>query len=251
MIRCPACDHEQADENRYCPSCGSPLTASGALRSGRSGMDPAQSLGGPTELPRSVSRALGLPFLLLLALAVLVLGADIFAGTHPHQAAAAPAATVTTTATATLMPTATAAATATATATAQATATSTPMPTATVTPLPTPTPLPTATPVPYQTQELRVPPDNVQSITYTMQHPPGRLQGYMLILGANNDIGVRLRDPSGGYLINQSRVANRYAFDVPLPDAGPYTLYLDNSFSLITTKDVTMYARVLGGSIGP
>jgi len=36
-----------------------------------------------------------------------------------------------------------------------------------------------------------------------------------------------------------------------LPDAGPYTLFLDNSFSLITTKDVTMYSRLVGGDTGP
>jgi hypothetical protein len=244
VTRCPACGQEQAAENRFCPACGVRLSDAGTAASGRgdrSRADPIPAT--PSEPERSVSRSLGGPFLLLLAFAVLVLGGVAFASLHPPPAAAVPLSTAT--ATVTADPTLTATPTPTATATAEPTATATPVPTATATPLPTPTP------VPYQTEEYRVPPHRDQLITYTVQHPPGRFQGYILILGGNNDIGFRLRVPSGGYVLNQSRVAGRYAFDVPLPDAGPYTVFLDNSFSFITGKEVTMYSRVTEGQTGP
>jgi hypothetical protein len=173
----------------------------------------------------------------------------VFASLRPPPVAAVPLPTATPAgvpaATATAEPTVTPTPPPTATATATPTATSTPVPTATATPLPTPTP------VPYQTEQYRVAPHQDQLITYTVLHPPGRFEGYILILGGNNDIGFRLRAPSGGYLLTQSRVAGRYPFDVPLPDAGPYTVFLDNSFSLITAKDVTMYSRVIEGQPGP
>ncbi|GEM_PF-7109707 len=262
MTRCPTCTREQADEHLFCPYCGASLTAPGVLPPRQGVLDATDVAGNsPPEPERSVSRALGLPFLLVLALAVLVLGGAVFAETHPSPAAAVPLPTATSTrlatATATLVPTATATPFSTATpaptetATLNPTATWTPVPTATAPPPPTATPRPTATPVPYRTEQFQVPPGVDDSITYTIQHPPGRFTGYVLILGANNDIGFRLRAPSGGYLIKQSRVANRYAFDLTLPDAGPYTLFLDNSFSLITTKDVTMYSRLVGGDTGP
>jgi hypothetical protein len=254
MRRCPACGQEQAAENRFCPGCGVRLSEAGTSGRGRGDRpraDPIPTT--PAEPERSVSRSLGVPFLLLLALAVLVLGGVVFASVHPPPVAAVPlpsatptgVPTATVTADPTLTPTPPPTATATATATAEPTATATPVPTATATPLPTPTP------VPYQTEEYRVPPHRDQLITYTVQHPPGRFQGYILILGGNNDIGFRLRVPSGGYVLNQSRVAGRYAFDVPLPDAGPYTVFLDNSFSFITGKEVTMYSRVTEGQTGP
>lgn len=250
MIRCPACEHEQDADNRFCPSCGARLTESNlaGVRPGVvAGTEGRSSI--PPEPERSVSRSLGLPFLVLLALAVLVLGGVAFAGTHPPAAAAVPLGT----ATPTNVPTVTPTTDPTVTPTPLPTATATPDPTATATPVPTPTatPVPTVTPVPYQTEQYRVPPHSDQMVTYTIQHPPGRLEGYMLILGANNDISFRLRAPTGGYLIQQSRVSGRYAFDLALPDAGPYTIFLDNSFSLITSKEVTMYSRVLDGQVGP
>ena len=261
MTRCPVCGCEQAGGHRFCCDCGASLTASGSSQS-RLGEHPPDAPTGSSapEAERSVSRALGLPFLLVLAFAVLVLGGVVFTGRHPSPLAAVPLSTATATRVATTAPTLVPSATATPystatrlpteTATSEPTMTWTPAPTATATPLPTATPRPTVTPVPYRTEQVRVPPGVDDSITYTIQHPPGRFTGYVLILGANIDIGFRLRAPSGGYLIKQARVVNRYAFDVALPDAGPYTLFLDNSFSLITTKDVTMYSRVLGAATG-
>jgi hypothetical protein len=252
VTRCPACGQEQSAENRFCPACGVRLSDAGMAGPGRGDRWSADPISGtPSEPERSVSRSLGVPFLLLLALAVLVLGGLVFASLRPSPVAAVPLPTATPTgvptATATVDPTVTPTSTPppTATVTAEPTATATPVPTATATPLPTPTP------VPYQTEEYRVPPHHDQLITYTVQHPPGRFGGYILILGGNNDIGFRLRAPSGGYLLTQARVAGRYAFDVPLPDAGPYTIFLDNSFSFITAKDVTMYSRVIERQTGP
>jgi hypothetical protein len=255
MTHCPACGHDQAAENRFCPACGTRLEESGVPGLRQAKLPALGSAATPPPEPeRSVSRTLGLPFLLLLALAVLVLGGVAIAGTHA-PVAAVPLATATPTrvaaATVTAAPTATATPLATATSTTAPTASATPIPTATATPRPTATPFPTATPVPYQTEQFRVSPHGDESMTYTIQRPPARFEGYILILGGNNDVGIRLRAPSGGYLIQQSRVAGRYAFDVRLPDAGPYTLFLDNSFSLITAKDVTMYSRVVEAQAGP
>ena len=247
MVPCPRCRREHDIADNFCPSCGLPAGANGPSA-------------GDSEPVRSLSRVLGWPFLILLAIAVLALSGVIIAGEHrPMAAAPLPSSPATRLPTLTATPAATAISTPdpTRTATPVPTATATPVPTPTATPVPTSTPVPTATPAPtatpnpYRTEEFRVPPDRNQPINYTLQRAPGHLQGYVLITGGNNDIGFRVRAPNGGDLLNQSRVAGRYAFDLTLLDAGPYTVYLDNSFSIITAKEVTMYARLVDGQAGP
>ena len=104
-----------------------------------------------------------------------------------------------------------------------------------------------ATPTPvlpaYKTDTFNIGADSYQTMTLTMDGAPGTLEGYFLVNGGNSDISFSLEAPSGEDLYGPAMVQVRRTIDFSLPSTGVYVLKWDNSFSLLTPKQVTLYWR--------
>jgi hypothetical protein len=58
--------------------------------------------------------------------------------------------------------------------------------------------------------------------------------------GSGNDINFRVTDPTGATILNLGRVSVGGSFDFTAQESGAYTLYFDNSFSLLSSKTVSL-----------
>lgn len=58
--------------------------------------------------------------------------------------------------------------------------------------------------------------------------------------GSGNDIDFWVTDPTGTTILNLGRVSQGTSFDFTAQASGAYTFYFDNSFSLLTTKTVSL-----------
>ncbi|MHB1130797.1 MAG: hypothetical protein ACYC4L_00210 [Chloroflexota bacterium] len=129
----------------------------------------------------------------------------------------------------------------------------TPTPTATATPQPSPTPTtppaPTATPVrptptPSDTprfENLEVPPR--RSVQLSIVASAG--QTLELALMVDSDIDLTITDPTGTVVYGPQRVRRSYTSQLQSPAGGNFLLKLDNSFSIISTKQVLVQYRLL------
>lgn len=131
------------------------------------------------------------------------------------------------------------------------TATPTPRPTQTPTP-PTPTatatPTPSPTPVPTPTQTVvRV---TVQPLSTAMedigvlQRDGGRVTIQVSVKGGRNDVVLSVY--RGDVVVRgPTRVEGQGQVDIQLAAAGDYRVLLDNRFSILTSKQVTITSRIL------
>ena len=145
-------------------------------------------------------------------------------------------------------------ATATNTSTGTATATSSPTPTWTPVPLPseTPTPLPTetptpvpsptptATPIPFQEQSFEVPPRAWALIRIQVENG----QTIEAKVSVDTDVDLVLLDPRGKTVFGPYRVRGSYSLQEMSRRSGEWVLKIDNSFSWLTSKQVTVQYRV-------
>jgi hypothetical protein len=69
------------------------------------------------------------------------------------------------------------------------------------------------------------------------------LEGYLTVRGGNDDIQFYVKDSYGNVVLNVS-VRGRYDFQYSATSEGFHTLYFDNSFSLLTSKQVLIHYRV-------
>ncbi len=77
--------------------------------------------------------------------------------------------------------------------------------------------------------------------TVVLQMPrPGRLSGYVVISGGNDDIKLEIRSPTGQKVVEVQRAQARHDFACPPGEDGPYSVKLDNFFSAVTDKQVTL-----------
>jgi hypothetical protein len=58
--------------------------------------------------------------------------------------------------------------------------------------------------------------------------------------GSGNDINFWITDPEGATIVNLGRVSQGGSFDFTAQMSGAYTLYFDNSFSLLSSKTVSL-----------
>jgi hypothetical protein len=58
--------------------------------------------------------------------------------------------------------------------------------------------------------------------------------------GSGNDINFWITDPTGATILNLGRVSQGRSFDFTAQASGAYTFYFDNSFSLLSTKTVSL-----------
>ena len=67
-----------------------------------------------------------------------------------------------------------------------------------------------------------------------------KVTGSFSVEGGNNDITFKVTDPVGNTIIDLGRVAGGSSFEFTANRDGNYTVIFDNSFSISTTKTVTM-----------
>ena len=70
------------------------------------------------------------------------------------------------------------------------------------------------------------------------------LKAAATVSGGNDDIRFTIEDSYGSVVLNMDRVQGRYDFLYTASTAGFHTMYFDNSFSLITDKQVFIHYRV-------
>ena len=72
-----------------------------------------------------------------------------------------------------------------------------------------------------------------------------------LALMVDSDIDLTIADPTGTVVYGPQRVRRSYNTQLRCPAGGNYVIKLDNSFSLITTKQVLVQYRLLAQSQPP
>jgi hypothetical protein len=58
--------------------------------------------------------------------------------------------------------------------------------------------------------------------------------------GSGNDVNFRITDPQGTTILDLGRVSQGKSFDFTAQASGAYTFYFDNTFSLLSTKTVSL-----------
>ena len=124
--------------------------------------------------------------------------------------------------------------------------TATPVPpsprTATPQPPATPSrPAPTASFEPPRTQSVDVPPR--RNVQVSIPVSAGQLLDLAILL--ESDIDLTISDPSGTTVYGPTRVRRSYTALLSSPTNGNFVLKLDNSFSIISTKQVLVQYRLL------
>jgi hypothetical protein len=67
-----------------------------------------------------------------------------------------------------------------------------------------------------------------------------KVMGSFSVDGGNNDVNFKVTDPVGDTIIDLGRVAGGGSFEFTASRDGNYTVIFDNSFSVSTSKTVTM-----------
>ena len=96
--------------------------------------------------------------------------------------------------------------------------------------------------VPYLDANYEVPPGRYVSLTVDMREG-AVFEGYMTIRGANNDIRLKIVDSYNHEWVNML-VVDRYDFSFTAKSSGFHTIYLDNTMSIVTTKQVFIHYRI-------
>lgn len=99
------------------------------------------------------------------------------------------------------------------------------------------------TPPPYETKIINLRAGQTYTLLFEWLKERRTLEGYFITEGGSNDIGFRVKAPSGNYLVNLGRVADRYNFRYVVSEEGPYSLIFDNTFSWLTPKTVILVYR--------
>jgi len=91
-----------------------------------------------------------------------------------------------------------------------------------------------------------VPAGSIQSISFTV--PPGASNARLKLHftakgGSGNDIIVKVESSRGGVIYNSRKISSSYT-TITLPYPGTYRIILDNTFSVISSKQVTVQATL-------
>jgi len=97
--------------------------------------------------------------------------------------------------------------------------------------------------VPYRDENFTVKPFTATELTINISNG-AVLEGYVTVRGGNDDIRFYIKDSYGNKVLDINRVQGRYDFFYRATSEGFHTIYLDNSFSIITSKQVYMHYRV-------
>lgn len=97
--------------------------------------------------------------------------------------------------------------------------------------------------VPYQDINFTVQPSTHYSMTVNM-NSGAIFEGYLTVRGGNDDIRFYIKDSYGNVVLDINRVQGRYDFSYQATTEGFHTIYFDNTFSWITSKEAYLHYRV-------
>lgn len=97
--------------------------------------------------------------------------------------------------------------------------------------------------VPYRDEHFTVKPGHATTITINM-NSGAVFEGYLTVRGGNDDVRFYIEDSYGHIVLDKNRVQGRYDFYYTATSEGFHTIYMDNTFGWITSKEVYIHYRV-------
>lgn len=89
-------------------------------------------------------------------------------------------------------------------------------------------------------ESVEVSPLTQQMLVFNLQTGQKFTGSLSISGGSGNDINFWITDPQGATILNLGRVSQGTSFDFTAQSSGAYTLYFDNSFSLLSSKTVSV-----------
>ena len=91
-----------------------------------------------------------------------------------------------------------------------------------------------------QVETVDVSPGYIQTIVFNLEKGD-KFKGSLSVAGGSgNDVNFMVKDPDGDPIIPDRRVAEGWNFEFNANSNGAYTLYFDNSFSVFSSKQVSI-----------
>ena len=97
--------------------------------------------------------------------------------------------------------------------------------------------------IPYRVEHFTLKPFTIHTGTINMNEG-AVFEGYLTVRGGNDDIRFYVKEKHSNKVLDIKRVQGRYDFYYQAISEGFYTLYLDNRFSWIASKEVYIHYRV-------
>jgi hypothetical protein len=91
-----------------------------------------------------------------------------------------------------------------------------------------------------QVQTVQVSPLSEKTLVFNLDDGDKFTGSLSISGGSGNDIDFRITDPQGTTVLGLGRVSQGKTFEFTAQASGAYTLHFDNSFSLISSKAVTI-----------
>jgi hypothetical protein len=91
-----------------------------------------------------------------------------------------------------------------------------------------------------QVESVQVSPGYQQMVSFNLSVGQKFTGSLAITGGSGNDINFWVTDPQGSTILNLGRVSLGRTFGFTAESSGAYTLHFDNSFSLISSKAVTL-----------
>lgn len=91
-----------------------------------------------------------------------------------------------------------------------------------------------------EVQSISVQPGYVQTLSANLNSGDTISGSISVTGGSGDDIDFSIKDPSGNEIFTKRRVAKGTTFSVTATQAGAYTFVFDNSFSLLSGKNVQL-----------
>jgi hypothetical protein len=102
-----------------------------------------------------------------------------------------------------------------------------------------------------QVETTQVSAGTSQTLTFNLSSQD-RFSGSLSISGGSgNDIDFKVTDPQGTVIVGLGRVSQGRSFDFVAQQSGAYTFYLDNSFSIFSSKTVSLSYDVVSPTPSP
>ena len=99
-------------------------------------------------------------------------------------------------------------------------------------------------PISEKIKYQEVPPLHYGTLTFFLKQGD-RIEGEFTVRGGNDDIIFYIKDPYGNIIYEPAgQVHGWHKFSITASSNGAYTLYFDNTFSLITSKSVYLTIRI-------